>query len=124
MEKPEMRIYRNLHKNCMSVQQKKKDGRGKISWRVLFHTNNIFLKDVQFHVNEGGRKRVLEEKKKNVHAFVKGFFVEGSANLNTGFRLVSYNPYKGPSFFLVENGEPIFSARFVAVVNGVLWAKF
>ena len=36
------------------------------------HTANVVLKDCKFIVSEAGQRRVREEKKKNVHAFVKG----------------------------------------------------
>jgi len=63
-----VRIYFNLHKKLFSVQTKV-DGR----WKVVSHSSTIALRDVRFRVSQAGRKRVLAEKRKNVHAFVEGY---------------------------------------------------
>ena len=62
-----MRVYRNLHKKCWSVQQKQK-GR----WKVVAHAESITLLDCVFRVSEAGRQRVLRESRKNVHAYIQG----------------------------------------------------
>ena len=62
-----VRVYRNLHKKCYSIQQ---DG------LVKAHATELYLFDSVFQVNKKGRERVLVEKKKNVHAFVVESFVE------------------------------------------------
>ena len=85
-----VRVYKNLHKDCWSVWQEGK---------VLFHTQEIHLRDVTFLVLESGRQRVLKEKRKNVHAFVCGFLTQG---LDIG-EIVRYNPYINP-FFFTEKG--------------------
>ena len=68
-----MRVYRNLHKKCWSVQQKQK-GR----WKVVAHAESITLLDCVFRVSEAGRQRVLRESRKNVHAYIQGFYVPDS----------------------------------------------
>jgi len=55
--------YRNLHRGCISVRRK---------GLVKQCTAKIALTNATFVVQQGGRKRVLREKRKNVHAFVKG----------------------------------------------------
>ena len=88
-----VRVYRNLHKNCLSVKQ------GGI---VKCHAENVVLKDCKFIVSEAGQRRVRNEKKKNVHAFVEGFvpaFRAGPARrsdelLDFGWSSVYYNPYE------------------------------
>ena len=57
-------VYKNLHKDCWSVKQ---DG------LVKLHTNDITLYDCEFKVSKVGRDRVLKEKRKNVHAGVRGY---------------------------------------------------
>ena len=82
-----VRVYRNLHKKCVSVKQ------GGI---VRCHATNVVLKDCKFIVSEAGQRRVRDEKKKNVHAFVEGHVVSASkANelLDFGWETVYYNPY-------------------------------
>ena len=98
-EKP-VRVYRNLsasHNGEKGIWSVKQD-------RVAFHTTNIYLKDVEFLVNEKHRQRVIKEKVKNVHAFVKGYICTPT----TYFYRASdpwflsgdiyYNPYKTAHF--------------------------
>ena len=46
------------------------------SGKVIGHYHDLYLKDAKYLVSEAGRKRVLKEKKKNVHAGVSGFVVD------------------------------------------------
>jgi len=83
-----VRVYRNLHKDCVSVKQ---DG------LVKCHTTNVVLKDCKFIVSEAGQRRVRNEKKKNVHAFVEGFVVDARRTDELGdfgWKSVYYNPYE------------------------------
>jgi len=80
-------VYRNLHKKCLSVRQ------GGI---VRCHAENVVLTDCKFIVSKAGQRRVRNEKKKNVHAFVKGRVVEARRSLELldfGWESVYYNPY-------------------------------
>ena len=80
-------VYRNLHKQCLSVRQ------GGV---VKCHAENVVLMDCEFKVNIKGRDRVREKQRKEVHAGIKGFVVSASrANelLDFGFETVYYNPY-------------------------------
>ena len=90
-------VYRNLHKKCWSVRQ---------GGKVKVHTSYICLQDVKFVVQPAGREKVLKEKKKNVHAFVRGYLISHKT-INDGWRglsiawtmdVVTYNPYKHPYF--------------------------
>lgn len=83
-----VRVYRNLHKDCVSVRQ---DG------LVKCHATNVVLKDCKFIVSEAGQRRVRNEKKKNVHAFVEGFVVDARRTDKLGdfhWSPVYYNPYE------------------------------
>ena len=95
-----VRVYRNLHKNCVSVKQ------GGI---VRCHAENVVLKDCKFIVSLAGQRRVRYEKKKNVHSFVEGYvfdsrkadkIVDGTKSDkeilagDTGWQAVYYNPYE------------------------------
>lgn len=106
-------VYYNLHKHCLSVRSNEGDSYG----RVIQHRDIIILKDVKFIVNEAGRKRVLKEKKKNVHAFVRGTIWDTVAKLGTREVKVTYNPYKYNSFIELESKNPIYSAEYV-IING------
>ena len=67
-----VRVYRNLHKKCVSVKQ------GGI---VQCHATNVVLNDCKFIVNEAGQARVRREGKKYVHAFIEGYVVSASKSL-------------------------------------------
>ena len=58
-------VYFNLHKKLWSVKSRK-------TRHVLFHAAVVLLYDCQFKVRQAGRKRVLKEKRKNVHAGISG----------------------------------------------------
>ena len=100
-------VYRNLHKKCLSVQQ---DG------IVRCHVDNIVLEDAEFRVSKAGQKRVRDEKKKNVHAKVKGMVVSNPSEiLQLGWNKAYYNPYQTDYFTDVESGKYLHSAKFADV---------
>ena len=82
-----VRVYRNLHKKCVSVKQ---------NGIVRCHATNVVLKDCRFIVSEAGQARVRSEGKKNVHAFIEGYVVDARKSLELldfGWETVYYNPY-------------------------------
>jgi hypothetical protein len=97
VNKNKVRVYRNLNKKCLSVQSWV-EGKG---WRVTDHVQQIFLNNASFEVSQSGRRRVLEQKRKNVHAFIIGERVEQPKK--TPVELVKYNPYQSHRFFYVAN---------------------
>ena len=92
-------VYWNLHKKLYSVRHK---------GRVVAHLPFVTLKDVRWVVQPAGRRRVLRERKKNVHAFARGTWLYGDDELqlvNDELRLtrrmpIMYNPYKHHKFVL------------------------
>ena len=66
-----VQAYWNIHRKCWSVVALEGEQKG----RVISHTKYVSIKDARLVVQEGGRQRVLKEKKKNVHAFVRGQLV-------------------------------------------------
>lgn len=109
-------VYKNLHKNCWSVRDKK-------SKKVILHAVDLYLTDCVFKVSSQGRARVLRDKAKNVHAWV-----EGTLHKPTSFtepRLeITYNPYIHSSFVVVNTGEKV--DRIDAVYlgsNGKVYSK-
>ncbi len=107
-------VYYNLHKHTFSIQ---KNG------IVLSHADYIKLKDVEFRVRPGGRKKVNVEKAKNVHAFVIGTLVDfceypcPELPLEPTGEVVTYNPYKYESFVIKSTEEPVFNAKEVDMIN-------
>ncbi len=106
------RVYYNLHKRTLSIQQKQINPSGNLVWKVVRYSDYIHLKDAKFKVSESGRQRVIKEKKKNVHAYVVGTEGDGS----NGDTKVFYNPYKHATF-VDENQNPVHSASEVLIVG-------
>lgn len=71
-------VYWNLHNNCFSI--KALDGRWK--GKVVAHASQVLIREAEYYVNQKGRERVIENKRKEVHAGVKG-------------QLESFKPYYG-----------------------------
>jgi len=105
-------VYWNLHKNIFSIQSRETSDYGK----VIAHKDSVVVALPKFVVRQAGRDQVLQDKKKNVHAFVVGHLTEARF-LSSGnpFR-ISYNPYKNNSFVLADTKEEILSAA-VAVLS-------
>jgi len=104
-------VYYNLHKKTFSVRH---------AGRVWFHTNVLTLRNCKFAVQPAGRAKVLKEKKKNVHAFVRGFFVRGDDHTNHRMLHAAqamYNPYKTSTFVDIGTGEPVYEADMVYLNN-------
>ena len=111
------RVYRNLNKGTTerpvySVQQYTNQGHpaGRKRWIVVAYATRITLRDVRFKVDERKRQKVIEEGRKNVHAYAIGA-VQRRGLLNYAGRKVSYNPYKGSSFTF--DGEPVDGLPYV-----------
>lgn len=125
-------IYRNLHKNCWSVRSREPSQKYGL---VIGHATRIGLKDAKFVVSQAGRNRVLKDKRKNVHAVVRGYLIysnyKGSTNkewLNRPFDMwfnyqaraenntmkrITYNPYKKSTFFWTDTEEPVYHSKTV-----------
>ena len=109
IRKKKVQVYRNLNKDCYSVQQ---------SGKVIAHVHDITLTNVQFLVAKAGHRKVLETKRKNVHArvtgdialptgnrvshLIKGCSVEGVAR---------YNPYVSDKFINAVTYKPLHWAN-------------
>ena len=91
-------VYFNLHKKIWSVRQ---DG------KIVEHTKYIMLKDARYLVGQAGRKKVLEEKRKNVHAGVSGYVVDRVPNVPDFCTTVHYNPYKNETFISHATERPM-----------------
>jgi len=99
-------VYFNLHKQLFSVRSCK-------IGRVIAHTTHVHLDSPVFIVRQSGRKRVLREGKKNVHAFVRGetaYFTDFDPDY-LDYTLVAYNPYKFDTFVDVIDTRPVRTAK-------------
>ena len=90
-----VQVYRNLHNRLLSIQDAK-------TGLVIGHATTVDLKDATFIVREAGRQRVLKEKKKNVHAFVKGTLTD----------VINFKPFKDREVD-IEVSTYIFTTRIL-----------
>ena len=67
-------VYFNLHKKCWSIRQ---------AGKPVVHSDFVEIKQPQFVVQQGGNARVRREKRKNVHAFVRGYITKGLKIMGT-----------------------------------------
>ena len=116
-------IYRNLHKKCFSVRQ-----RGRVVGHLMDDpTEHVLLKDVKFAVQPAGRRKVLREKRKNVHAFVRGDMVSPHSvpypGLNQFTNEVTYNPYHYSTFYFQASELGITHADYALVRHGKVWVR-
>lgn len=101
-----VRVYRNLN-------DRTGDRRYSI-WQngfVVGHANAINLMGGKFKVQQGGRARVLRDKKKNVHAWVTGLICQSAIMVSNN--RVSYNPYTDESFKCGE--EPVSILHYLHI---------
>jgi len=111
-------VYRNLHTGTWSLRESVWDT-STATWkkRVVGHPTQVTLRDATMVVQPGGNRRVREEVRKNVHAFIKGKvtrFDFDPASLQEGeWRQLTYNPYERTTFVDTETGEPVLTASAV-----------
>lgn len=127
-------VYRNLHQDCWSI-------RSKTTGRVVAHADHVELSGARFKVSQAGRRRVLEEQRKNVHAGVEGTLVgyhpagmggfpsqryavgERSEGPGQSLKAVTYNPYKYETFVTRGDEAPIEGAEEVVLrADKQVWA--
>jgi hypothetical protein len=88
----------------------------------------------EFVVNERGRRKVVETKRKNVHAFVRGettlIWPLGQGNWLEKVNVpvdkweeVSYNPYRFGTFVHGKLNWPAIRAEKVMVINNKVYAQ-
>jgi len=100
--------YWNLHKNVFSVR---------VKGRVIQHVKAASIRNVTFAVQPAGRAKVLLEKRKNVHAFVRGDWMQHFDDINVsiiedldGYERVMYSPYLAGTFVSCSTGDAIYEA--------------
>jgi len=118
-------VYRNLHKNCFSVRRKGKVVGYLYDEGMHNRETEIYLTNVKFVVQPAGRCKVLRERKKNVHAFVRGIVTPfGGLQRESLYRKcrrkVTYNPYRMGAF-QDEDGKAVYEAENVVISKGVVY---
>lgn len=114
-----VRVYRNLVNGLMSVQHNIK-GRG---WILSGHCDNCVIVEVSFQVSEPGRQRVINKRKRNVHAYASGKLIgRDPTDIYAPIRL-GYNPYKYGFFYDKETREKISKAEYLIVRNNEVYVR-
>jgi len=113
-------VYYNLHKNVFSVRHKGK---------VIAWGNSVTIENPEYVVREKGRQKVLEEGRKNVHAFVRGTLsdINNVTPINLLSRQynptlavpreVTYNPYKYDSFVDGSTYQPVKKSKWARLIK-------
>ena len=128
-------VYRNLHNGLISIKSAS-------SGLVLGHAKSVDISGADFVVNEAGRQRVLRDKQKNVHAYVKGVLMDvrgftpykerwnGGATSRGPWdtvhkvTVVSYNPYKAPHFVIKGTTDKVSKASLCTVSHDGIISGF
>lgn len=102
-------VYFNLHKRTFSVRACEGPNKG----RVIAHLDTVYLTCPSFVVSAAGRERVRRERKKYVHAVVRGSLSDfcrfWQATSAVEFSEVSYNPYVNDTF-VTQSGDAVTAA--------------
>jgi len=120
-------VYKNLHKNCWSIKQ-----HGLVKAHIP-KDEAVGLWDCYFHVDAKGREKVIREKRKNVHAYVKGYLqdVENVTRIPCEYldpRVtakeveVTYNPYKYETFVDKKDESFVYYAGEVLLTHNKVTA--
>lgn len=88
---------------------------------VVDRATTVYFSNVELKVSAAGRKRVLAEKRKNVHAGVQGTRLKTHPK-NQNWIRVSYNPYKTDQF-VDESGNKIYTARYAKLTKNGLYVS-
>jgi len=90
--------------------------------KVIDRRREVILRDAVGKVSEAGRQRVLRERKKNVHAGIVGWLVEGLTH-RLGHHIegigdaLYYNPYRTETFVHVVDGSKFEGSPYVLLTE-------
>ena len=108
-------VYRNLTRGDWSIRE---------GGLVVAHRESVLIHKPRFVVQPAGRARVLREKRKNVHAFVRGSVCwnlaaswESILDRTPSWVPVTYDPYSEPTFTVVKTGAPVKSAEWALLAG-------
>ena len=107
-----------MRRGCWSVQRQI-PGKG---WRVVGHSSDVVLDNVDFRVNINGRNRVRRERKKYVHAYCYGNLRENTLGCNQKMVRVNYNPYRD-DHFNTRHGEVYHADRVWLTHKGEVYCE-
>lgn len=103
--------YYNLHKHVPSVR---------VDGKVVAHLDAVPVRKPTFVVQEGGRRRVLEERSKNVHAFIRGELAAGLVPEELEGLIpirVKYDPYRFDCFVTADTEQRVEEAEVAVFLD-------
>ncbi len=129
-----VKVYWNVTKKLWSIMP----SAGPHKNRVVGWAESVRLHNIDFKVGDGGRKRVIREGRKNVHAFAEGELI-GVAGVEwkdkphaltlsllkptgNGAAMVTYDPYKNDTF--VSEGREVRWASWAVFDKGKVYARW
>lgn len=94
-------VYYNLHKKLWSIKALEGPNKG----RVIKHAMTVNLRDAVPKVSKAGRRRVLKEGRKNVHAGIVGHLMATYCAKVEDLKgePITYNPYLYDSFVYAKD---------------------
>ncbi|APH74125.1 hypothetical protein [Aquibium oceanicum] len=122
MSPPKVDVYWNTHKRCFSIRPRKpyaelsgfeRSPRG----RVFYNRGPFVLENSTFHVSQKVRERVMQNKREEVHATIRGTVsaITVTEPPLLGMR-VRYNPYENAQF-VTPSGRPILKANLAYFIG-------
>lgn len=128
-----VRVFRNLHKKCMSIIAMEGSNKG----RVIAHANSAYLHNCKMVVYETSRQKVIKSRQKNVHAFVEGILQCADLitlrytedNLSQGVTdhphpvHIRYNPYERGEYYYTASGDPVWAVKCAEVRPDGVWTE-
>ena len=111
-------VYFNLHSGLWSMRDRR-------TGKVYEHARVVVSAlPVALVVQPAGQRKVVQERQKNVHAFIRGAYLEPSENVALwqqraeALRLIpiAYNPYRGPSFYRKDTGQDLTEVQAVVML--------
>ena len=108
----QVEVYRNLNKGRVFSIRDRKTG------LVVAIGDKFKVENVTCVVREGGRQRVIREKRKNVHSFLKATFTGGCEFDLDDCQELYYDPYTLDSFVNKDTGKKISNIDVAYFENG------
>lgn len=110
-------VYRNLNLGLWSV-------RDPLTGLIVRHTTMVEVVDAICRVQPCGHARALQEKKRNVHAYVIGDGREPATRRRKGTWLeFTYNPFRADHFTVDGESCPLLGAALMRFDSDGAWCR-
>ena len=113
-------VYYNIHKGGFSIRSN--DKRNPHNGKVVAHAPSVVLSDCEFKVSQVSVKKIRQNKRKAVCAYIKGTFVGIEGNHN-GMEEIYFNPYNTKQFISVDTNVPVLAASTVYCSDKKCWGR-